>query len=112
MDALSTLFKVSNAFAKSRQNKLQNRKNKYVWFNLFLQRKNVIKIKFLVGNSAITEVNELKNIYITSFRFSDFPNINLKFFTLRLPKFKWQSFQNESMGKIFLAWITKTNHPK
>ena len=28
----------------------------------FLQRQDITKIKLLVGNSAITEVNELKNI--------------------------------------------------
>ena len=28
------------------------------------------KIELLIGNSAITEVNELKNIYITVFKFT------------------------------------------
>ena len=46
-------------------NKLENRKNKNKWFNLFLQKWDITKIKFLVGNSAITEVNEFENIKFT-----------------------------------------------
>ena len=64
-------------------NKLESRKNKDVRFN-FLQRKHLIERKLLGGNSAITEFNELKNIYITLFRFTfylDFSNENLKCFT-------------------------------
>ena len=30
----------------------------------------IIKMKLLVANSAITEVNELKNIYVTLFKFT------------------------------------------
>ena len=39
--------------------------------------------KFLVGNSAITVANELRNIDITELRYLDFSNVNLKFLTLR-----------------------------
>ena len=35
-----------------------------------------------VGNSAITEANQLRNIDITEFRCLDFSNVNLKFLTL------------------------------
>ena len=50
----------------------------------FLQRKHLIERKLLGGNSAITEINELKNIYIAVFGFTfylDFSNENLKCFT-------------------------------
>ena len=30
----------------------------------------IIKMKLLVANSAITEVSELKNIYVTLFKFT------------------------------------------
>ena len=36
-----------------------------MWFNLFSQKQVIIKIKLLVGNSAITELNELKSVYFT-----------------------------------------------
>ena len=50
-------------------NKLDNRKNKDVVQPIFTKVKIEIKIKLLLGNSAITEGNELKNIYVTVFKF-------------------------------------------
>ena len=52
---------------------MENRKIKYMWFNLFLQRQDITKTKWFVGNSAITEVNELKNV---NFTFNMFLNAN------------------------------------
>ena len=45
-------------------NKLENRKNKDL-FHLFLQGEGITKINELIGNSAIIEVNALKNKEIT-----------------------------------------------
>ena len=62
------LLKLLHAIAKSCL-KVENRKNKYM-LNLFLQRQDVTKIKLPVGNSAITEVNELKIFTLQVFKFT------------------------------------------
>ena len=62
------LLKLLHAIAKSCL-KVENRKNKYM-LNLFLQRQDVTKIKLPVGNSAITEVDELKIFTLQVFKFT------------------------------------------
>ena len=58
---------------------------KDIWFNRFLQRQDIIKIKLLVGNSAITEVNEVKNIKFT------FKIFQMQIFHIYNLKSKWQN---------------------
>ena len=58
---------------------------KDIWFNRFLQRQDIIKIKLLVGNSAITEANELKNIKFT------FKIFQMQIFHIYNLKSKWQN---------------------
>ena len=41
-----------------------------MWFNIFLWRYDIKRIELLVGTSGVTEVNELKNICITAFKFT------------------------------------------
>ena len=66
-------------------NKLKNRKNKNMWFNLFLQRSDITKIKLLAGNSATIEINELKNIKFT------FKIFRMHVFHIYKPESQWQN---------------------
>ena len=65
---MNNILEICIGVTRPLQIKLENRKNKGMWFNLFLERYDIIKIKLLVVNSAVTEVNELKNIWIAIFR--------------------------------------------
>ena len=49
--------------------KYTGKSNKDTRFNLFLAKIRSHEIQLMVDNFAITEVNELKNIYITVFRY-------------------------------------------
>ena len=68
-------------------------------------------VKMLVGNSAITEVNELKYIKFT------FKIFWMHIFHIYSLKSKWQNQINFKINvkmkeKIFLALVSKINHPK
>ena len=79
----------------------EQRQNKDIWFNLFLQRYDITMIKLLVGNSAVTEVI---NFTLKIFQMQVFHIYNLKS--------KWQSKINikinvKTKGKICLALVLK-----
>ena len=40
-----------------------------MWLKLVFQRQDIIKIKLVVANSAVTEFSEWKNIWIAIFKF-------------------------------------------
>ena len=56
-----------------------------MWFNLFLQRSDITKIKLLAGNSATLEINELKNIKFT------FKIFRMHVFHIYKPESQWQN---------------------
>ena len=62
------LLKIFNRVARCYKINWKTEKVKTCGSICFRHKINIIKIKLLVANSPVTEVNELKNIYIAIFR--------------------------------------------
>ena len=87
MNNFSLLFNLSNATTNPAKETRGQREYRHVV--------HVIFCKFLVGNSGVTNANELRNTDITEFRCLDFSNVNIKFLTLRSLNSEWHSCENE-----------------